>query len=356
LKNSNYTDLGFAKIDFDRKKRRKQPEVIFAQSKEDEHLCRIFRLFCERKENILATRMRKHQYEFLKDEIDNIIYDELSMTARVEFEETEKIGNIAICCGGTSDIRVCEEARITAEFFGANVTTFYDIGVSASLGLSLGEYTALCAADVFSLDEGIDLVKNRGLIMGQGAGGKGSMVAVMKTGLYTIQDLVDQAKEDDVLAVCNLNSPGQIVVGGEFAALDRFEEKCKEAKIKRYMRLNVEGPFHTQILNQAAQDFADNYLSKVDFKEPSMDVYTNLSGKNYRQVDSIVDNLKDQMCSPVRFIDCVENMIADGCQLFIEIGPGKSLSGFVKKINKDVRVVNIQNISDIEGIDLEDLK
>ena len=231
-----------------------------------------------------------------------------------------------------------------------------DISVSASLGLSLGEYTALCAAGVFSLDEGIDLVKNRGLIMGQGAGGKGSMVAVMKTSLETIQDLVDQAKEDNVLAVCNLNSPGQIVVGGEFEALDRFEEKCKEAKIKRYMRLNVEGPFHTQILNQAAQEFADNHLAKIDYREPNMDVYTNLSGKNYKQVDSIVENLKDQMCSPVRFIDCVENMIADGCQVFIEIGPGKSLSGFVKKINKDVRVINIQNISDIEGIDLEDLK
>lgn len=231
-----------------------------------------------------------------------------------------------------------------------------DISVSASLGLSLGEYTALCAAGVFSLDEGIDLVKNRGLIMGQGAGGKGSMVAVMKTSLETIQDLVDQAKEDNVLAVCNLNSPGQIVVGGEFEALDRFEEKCKEAKIKRYMRLNVEGPFHTQILNQAAQEFADDHLAKIDYREPGMDVYTSLSGKNYKQVDSIVENLKDQMCSPVRFIDCVENMIADGCQVFIEIGPGKSLSGFVKKINKDVRVINIQNISDIEGIDLEDLK
>lgn len=231
-----------------------------------------------------------------------------------------------------------------------------DISVSASLGLSLGEYTALCAAGVFSLDEGIDLVKNRGLIMGQGAGGKGSMVAVMKTSLETIQDLVDQAKEDNVLAVCNLNSPGQIVVGGEFEALDRFEEKCKEAKIKRYMRLNVEGPFHTQILSQAAQEFADDHLAKIDYKKPNMDVYTNLSGKNYKQVDSIVENLKDQTCSPVRFIDCVENMIADGCQVFIEIGPGKSLSGFVKKINKDVRVINIQNISDIEGIDLEDLK
>ena len=230
------------------------------------------------------------------------------------------------------------------------------ISVSASLGLSLGEYTALCAAGVFSLDEGIDLVKNRGLIMGQGAGGKGSMVAVMKTSLETIQDLVDQAKEENVLAVCNLNSPGQIVVGGEFEALDRFEEKCKEAKIKRYMRLNVEGPFHTQILNQAAQEFADDHLAKIDYKEPNMDVYTNLSGKNYKQVDSIVENLKDQMCSPVRFIDCVENMIADGCQAFIEIGPGKSLSGFVKKINKDVRVINIQNIFDIEDIDLEDLK
>ena len=122
------------------------------------------------------------------------------------------------------------------------------------------------------------------------------------------------------------------------------------------MRLNVEGPFHTQILSQAAQEFADDHLAKIDYREPGMDVYTNLSGKNYKQVDSIVENLKDQMCSPVRFIDCVENMIADGCQVFIEIGPGKSLSGFVKKINKDVRVINIQNISDIEGIDLEDLK
>lgn len=230
-----------------------------------------------------------------------------------------------------------------------------NIGVSASLGLSLGEYTALCAAGVFSIDEGIDLVKNRGLIMEEGAAGRGSMVAVMKTGLETIQDLVDQAREDQVLSVCNLNSPGQIVVGGEFEALDRFEEKCKEAKIKRYMRLNVEGPFHTQILDQAAQKFADEFLSKVDYREPSMEVYTNLRGSSYKEVDSIAENLRDQMCSPVRFIDCVENMIADGCQVFIEIGPGKSLSGFVKKINKNVRVINIQKISDIEDIDLNDI-
>ncbi len=291
--------------------------------------------------NLIASPVYKRAKEILDDHTYSVVeqasLDQLSKT---------RYGQVAIFLNSLSLYQELKDRVLDPN----------DIGVSASLGLSLGEYTALCAAGVFSLDEGIDLVKNRGLIMGQGAGGKGSMVAVMKTGLDTIEDLVDQARQDDVLAVCNLNSPGQIVVGGEFAALDRFEEKCKEAKIKRYMRLNVEGPFHTQILNQAAKEFADNYLSKIDYREPSMDVYTNLSGKNYRQVDSIVDNLKDQMCSPVRFIDCVENMIADGCQLFIEIGPGKSLSGFVKKINKDVRVINIQNISDIEGIDLEDLK
>ena len=284
-------------------------------------------------------------YKMAKEILDDHTYSVVEQASLDQLSKT-RYGQVAIFLNSLSLYQELKDRVLDPN----------DIGVSASLGLSLGEYTALCAAGAFSLDEGIDLVKNRGLIMDQGAGGKGSMVAVMKTGLDTIQDLVDQARQDDVLAVCNLNSPGQIVVGGEFAALDRFEEKCKEAKIKRYMRLNVEGPFHTQILNQAAQDFADNYLSKVDFKEPSMDVYTNLSGKNYRQVDSIVDNLKDQMCSPVRFIDCVENMVADGCQVFIEIGPGKSLSGFVKKINKDVKVINIQNISDIEGIDLEDLK
>ena len=291
--------------------------------------------------DLIASPVYKRAKEILDDQTYSVVeeasLDQLSKT---------RYGQVAIFLNSLSLYQELKDRVLDPN----------DISVSASLGLSLGEYTALCAAGVFSLDEGIDLVKNRGLIMGQGAGGKGSMVAVMKTSLETIQDLVDQAKEDNVLAVCNLNSPGQIVVGGEFEALDRFEEKCKEAKIKRYMRLNVEGPFHTQILSQAAQEFADDHLAKIDYREPGMDVYTNLSGKNYKQVDSIVENLKDQMCSPVRFIDCVENMIADDCQVFIEIGPGKSLSGFVKKINKDVRVINIQNISDIEGIDLEDLK
>nr|WP_297572946.1 ACP S-malonyltransferase [uncultured Peptostreptococcus sp.] len=283
-------------------------------------------------------------YKRAKDILDEHTYSVVE-AARLEDLSKTRYGQVSIFLNSLSLYQELKDRLLDPN----------NIGVSASLGLSLGEYTALCAAGVFSIDEGIDLVKNRGLIMEEGAAGRGSMVAVMKTGLETIQDLVDQAREGQVLSVCNLNSPGQIVVGGEFEALDRFEEKCKEAKIKRYMRLNVEGPFHTQILDQAAQKFADEFLSKVDYREPSMEVYTNLRGSSYKEVDSIAENLRDQMCSPVRFIDCVENMIADGCQVFIEIGPGKSLSGFVKKINKNVRVINIQKISDIEDIDLNDI-
>lgn len=125
-----YEDIGFAKIDFDRKKRRKFPEVIFAQGKTDEHLLEIFRLFCEKRQNVLATRATESQMDLIKERYENAIADELSHTVRIEFEQTQKKGLVCICSGGTSDIAVCEEARVTAEFFGANVKTFYDVGVS----------------------------------------------------------------------------------------------------------------------------------------------------------------------------------------------------------------------------------
>ncbi|RDY21162.1 nickel pincer cofactor biosynthesis protein LarB [Criibacterium bergeronii] len=128
--NNGYEDIGFAKIDFDRKNRRKFPEVIFAGGKTDEHLLKIFDLFYQKKENILATRATKAQMDLIKSKYTQVIIDEISSTMRIEFEKKEKRGLISICSGGTSDIAVCEEARITAQFFGANVNTFYDVGVS----------------------------------------------------------------------------------------------------------------------------------------------------------------------------------------------------------------------------------
>ena len=130
LKNLDYQDMNFAKIDFQRKKRRGFSEVIFCENKEDFALVEIYKSFRDRKENVLGTRCSKKQYEIVKKEIEEVEYEEVSRTLLLNYEEEEKIGNIAICTGGTADLKIAEEARLTAEFFGANVSTFYDVGVA----------------------------------------------------------------------------------------------------------------------------------------------------------------------------------------------------------------------------------
>ena len=130
LKDYNYKDMDFAKIDFQRKKRRGFGEVVFCQDKEDFALVKIFQSFNERKESVLGTRCSKHQYEAVKKYIDSVVYNPVARTLVLNFEDKKLIGNIAICTGGTADLKVAEEARVTAEFFGARVSTFYDVGVA----------------------------------------------------------------------------------------------------------------------------------------------------------------------------------------------------------------------------------
>ena len=128
-RNEKYEDLGFAKIDHDRKQRPGEAEVVFCQGKADEFLVKIYKSILEKNGEVLGTRASKHQYELLKDEIDYLEYDELSGILKVE-KKKELIGNIAICTGGTADIKVAEEAAQTAEFFGNKVDRIYDVGVA----------------------------------------------------------------------------------------------------------------------------------------------------------------------------------------------------------------------------------
>lgn len=130
LEDYNYKEMDFAKIDFHRRKRRGFGEVIFCQDKEDFALVEIFKSFNERKESVLGTRCSKHQYEAVREHIEDVVYNEVARTMILNFEEKNLIGNIAICTGGTADLKVAEEARVTAEFFGAKVSTFYDVGVA----------------------------------------------------------------------------------------------------------------------------------------------------------------------------------------------------------------------------------
>ena len=130
LKDYNYKDMGFAKLDFQRKERRGFGEVIFCQGKEDFALVEIYKSFRDRKESVLGTRATKYQYEIVKKEVPEVEYNEVAGTLLINYEKNNKIGNIAICTGGTADLKVAEEARVTCEFLGAEVHKFYDVGVS----------------------------------------------------------------------------------------------------------------------------------------------------------------------------------------------------------------------------------
>lgn len=223
------------------------------------------------------------------------------------------------------------------------------ISVQASAGLSLGEYSALYAAKVLDIESGIKLISKRGEIMEAAASGKGSMVAVMKSSVEEISAILEELrkKTDALIAICNLNSPAQIVVGGEFEALDLFMDLCAEKGLKKLVKLDVEGPFHTEVLKDASEEFRQ-ILEETPFETMQIDVYTNYTGEKYASKETLVDTLAKQMYCPVYFEKIVRNMIAEGIDHFIEIGPGTSLRGFIKKIDKEVTVYNIEKVSDLE--------
>lgn len=226
------------------------------------------------------------------------------------------------------------------------------ISVQASAGLSLGEYSALYAAGVLDIENGIKLISKRGEIMEAAASGKGSMVAVMKSNVEEISAILEEVRgqTEALIAICNLNSPAQIVVGGEFEALDKFMELCAEKGLKKLIKLDVEGPFHTEVLKEASEEFRQ-VLEQTPFKTMQIDVYTNYTGETYASKEDLADTLAKQMYSPVYFEKIVRNMIADGIDHFVEIGPGTSLKGFIKKIDKEVTVYNIEKVSDLEAFE-----
>lgn len=226
------------------------------------------------------------------------------------------------------------------------------ISVQASAGLSLGEYSALYAAGVLDIENGIKLICKRGEIMEAAASGKGSMVAVMKSNVEEISAILEEVRgqTEALIAICNLNSPAQIVVGGEFEALDKFMELCAEKGLKKLVKLDVEGPFHTEVLKEASEEFRQ-VLEQTPFKTMQIDVYTNYTGETYASKEDLADTLAKQMYSPVYFEKIVRNMIADGIDHFVEIGPGTSLKGFIKKIDKEVTVYNIEKVSDLEAFE-----
>lgn len=220
-------------------------------------------------------------------------------------------------------------------------------------GLSLGEYSALVASGALDFVEAVALVAKRGQYMTEAAPtGSGKMVAVMNTEAALIEEICEQAAERGIVSPANYNTPAQIVIGGQAEAVDYAVELLKEAGVKRLIELKVSGPFHTAILKPASEKLAKE-LEQVNFNSFKLDLISNTTAKVMKDSE-VKELLTRQVMEPVRFYESIETMKALGVQRFIEVGPGKVLSGFIKKIDKEASFTNVEDLNSFKALVTEE--
>lgn len=212
----------------------------------------------------------------------------------------------------------------------------------ALAGLSLGEYSALVASGALDFQTAVVLVQKRGKFMANAAPqGVGKMVAVMNTPAETIEAICKEASQVGIVSPANYNTPQQIVIGGEVAAVDQAVQLLQAAGAKRMIPLNVSGPFHTKLLEPASQQLAQE-LAKIEIKDLQVPVISNTTAKPMKQ-EQVKELLEKQVKSPVRFYESIEQLKQMGIEQMIEIGPGKVLTGFLKKIDKTIAASRVED-------------
>lgn len=209
-------------------------------------------------------------------------------------------------------------------------------------GLSLGEYSALVASGVIRFEDAVVLVARRGQLMEAAApAGSGKMVAVLNADRQIIEDACKKASQFGIVSPANYNTPKQIVIGGESIAVNAAVEELKQQGVKRLIPLNVSGPFHTALLKPASQKLSD-VLDKVHFSVSEIPVIGNTEAQIMKK-DDIKSLLARQVMEPVRFDESIETMKKMGMTQVVEIGPGKVLSGFLKKIDSSLSVYSVED-------------
>ena len=237
--------------------------------------------------------------------------------------------------------------------FAAGVTAVLkENGVKADdlAGLSLGEYSALQAAGVFTAKQAIELTAFRGKAMEEAAAGRESaMMAVLNLDRSPLQDACDAASDLGCVVIANYNCPGQIVITGLAEAVAEASEKLKAAGGRRVIPLNVSGPFPSAMLATAGKELG-KVLEGVTLHELKIPYVTNVTAEYVEDPAETKALLEKQISSSVRWQQSVENMIRQGVDTFIEIGPGRTLAGFMRKIDRNVKVYNIQTVEDAEKV------
>ena len=216
-------------------------------------------------------------------------------------------------------------------------------------GLSLGEYSALVAAGSLDFEDAVALIAKRGQFMETAApAGTGKMVAVMNTDVALIEEVCEKASDKGYVKPANYNTPAQIVIGGDVVAVDAAVDYLKEAGAKRLIPLNVSGPFHTALLQPASEKLALE-LETVDFQEFQIPLVGNTEAK-VMEKEQIKSLLARQVMEPVRFYESIDTMKELGLTKVIEIGPGKVLSGFLKKIDKNIEVLAVEDEASMQAL------
>ncbi len=222
------------------------------------------------------------------------------------------------------------------------------IEANISAGLSLGEYSALAYSNMISFEDAVKVIRKRGELMQEFVPkGNWSMAAVIGLENKKVDELCKSITSGFVVPA-NYNCPGQVAVSGEKSGVDEVIQKAKDFGAKRAIELKTSGPFHTCKLEEASKKLREE-LEKVEINISPRKVIKNLDAKEYKEDDDIKEILAKHVMSPVKFGESIENMINQGVDTFVEIGPGKVLSGFIKKINKDVKIYNIQDIDSLNN-------
>lgn len=257
-----------------------------------------------------------------------------------------------LCFAGTqeqlNDTAIAQPCILATSSAIAAVLSEKGIRADVAAGLSLGEYSALAYAGVFTPQEGAKLVRQRGKIMAAALPeGTSGMAAVLNTEESVIAEVCAEVKEIGVCEIANYNCPGQIVISGQKEAVAAASEKLKARGARRVIPLQVSGAFHTSLLDEASVQLRE-VLDAYVFEQARIPVINNVSGK--AETRDLREVLQEQICHSVHFTQSLQTMIDMGVELFIEIGPGHALSGFVRKTTKAIPVYNIDTAEDLEKV------
>lgn len=237
-------------------------------------------------------------------------------------------------------------AMLTTEV--AILKVLQENGVKADIcaGLSLGEYGALAAAEVMELPDLFRLIRSRGIFMQEAYPTGGAMTAVLGLDAETIRAVCEGT--EGIVSIANDNCPGQIVITGEESAVLAATQKLNEAGAKRCVPLKVSGPFHSRLLAGAGEKLAAE-LAGIEVSEPKIPYISNVQADYVRSAEPVKELLARQVSGTVRWRETMERMLADGVDTFIEIGPGKTLAGFLRKMSREAKVINIETVENLKA-------